>query len=136
MEPPWKFRRRQTHSRKLDQDTLGYVTVDDPGRTSHRGIVIANNMCRFEWDEENKGLSLRPFEPRRPRHAQSGEADPLGTLETVTNGTSEDLLCGFWAGRWTSSGGPNAQCNSVPSPDSLVAGLSQMMGTREAEAGR
>jgi Trk-type K+ transport system membrane component len=34
-------------------------------------------------------------------------------LENRNNRAFEGLLRGFWAGRWISSGGPNAQCNSA-----------------------
>ncbi len=49
----------------------------------------------------------------RPRLGQSGEADPQAPWRTVINRAFEGLPRGFWADRWTSLGGANAQCNSA-----------------------
>ena len=38
---------------------------------------------------------------------------PSGALENRNNQAFEGLLRGFWAGRWTSLGAANAQCNSA-----------------------
>jgi hypothetical protein len=45
---------------------------------------------------------------------QSSEAGPSCALRTVTNRAFEGLLRGFWAGRWTSSGGRTLMQQCLP----------------------
>jgi hypothetical protein len=44
---------------------------------------------------------------------QSSESGPSNTLENRNKPGIQSMLRGFWAGKWISSGGPNAQCNSA-----------------------